>query len=199
MDVCDYNENLCSVWKLMAPGGFSIVRNLVTASCISYYPWQMQVNLFDRQNSVLISNKQMYVVIYCVLFRCFSVMLRKLHEFKMAPWIIINDVFDARNKQVFLYTLFCDFHFLPFFKIHQRLKVGMMDRTPEVRFPAEARDFPLVHSVQTGSGTHPASHAIGTGGCPECKVARAEADHSHIVLRSRMIDLYLHTSSWRGT
>jgi hypothetical protein len=31
--------------------------------------------------------------------------------------------------------------------------------------PVQAKDFSLLHSVQTGSGTHPASYAMGTGGC----------------------------------
>jgi hypothetical protein len=34
-----------------------------------------------------------------------------------------------------------------------------------VRFPASARDFSLLHSVQTGSGAHPASYTMGTRGC----------------------------------
>jgi hypothetical protein len=35
---------------------------------------------------------------------------------------------------------------------------------PPARFPAGVRDFSLLHSVQTGSGAHPASHPVGTGG-----------------------------------
>jgi hypothetical protein len=38
-----------------------------------------------------------------------------------------------------------------------------------VRFPAEAGKFFLRYHVQTGSGAHPASYEMGTGG---------EADHS---------------------
>jgi hypothetical protein len=34
-----------------------------------------------------------------------------------------------------------------------------------VIFPAGSRDFSLLHSVQTGSGSHPASYPMGTGGC----------------------------------
>jgi hypothetical protein len=36
--------------------------------------------------------------------------------------------------------------------------------TARVRFPAKARDFFLLHSVQIGSGTHPVSYTIDTGG-----------------------------------
>jgi hypothetical protein len=34
----------------------------------------------------------------------------------------------------------------------------------EVRFPAEAKEFSVLHSVQTGSGTHPDPYPNGTGG-----------------------------------
>jgi hypothetical protein len=30
--------------------------------------------------------------------------------------------------------------------------------------PGRAGDFPLLHSIQTGSGAHPASYPVGTGG-----------------------------------
>jgi hypothetical protein len=33
-----------------------------------------------------------------------------------------------------------------------------------VRFPAGASDFSLLYNVQTGSGVHPASYTMGTGG-----------------------------------
>jgi hypothetical protein len=34
--------------------------------------------------------------------------------------------------------------------------------TAGVRFPAEAKDFPLFHGVQAGFGSHPASYAMDT-------------------------------------
>jgi hypothetical protein len=34
-----------------------------------------------------------------------------------------------------------------------------------VRFPAETRDFSLLHSVKTGSVSHTASYPVGTAGC----------------------------------
>jgi hypothetical protein len=40
--------------------------------------------------------------------------------------------------------------------------------------PAGARDFSVLHSVQTGSGDHPASCPIGAGSCfPGGKAAEA--------------------------
>jgi hypothetical protein len=39
------------------------------------------------------------------------------------------------------------------------------------RFSARVKYFTLVHSVQTGSWTHPASYSVGTGTLPEGKAA----------------------------
>jgi hypothetical protein len=36
--------------------------------------------------------------------------------------------------------------------------------TAGVRFSVGARDFSLLHSVETASGAHPASYLMGTGG-----------------------------------
>jgi hypothetical protein len=36
--------------------------------------------------------------------------------------------------------------------------------TAGVRFPSKARDFSLFHNLQTGSGAHPASYPMDTGG-----------------------------------
>jgi hypothetical protein len=57
---------------------------------------------------------------------------------------------------------------------------GLGGRETGVRFPAEARDCcSLFHSVQTGSGAHPASYTIGTGALsPGGKRQWREADHS---------------------
>jgi hypothetical protein len=41
---------------------------------------------------------------------------------------------------------------------------GLHDREIGVRFPTEAKDFSSILCVQTGSGVHPASCTIGTGG-----------------------------------
>jgi hypothetical protein len=41
---------------------------------------------------------------------------------------------------------------------------GLDDRSIGVRSPAGAKDFSSILCVQTGSGTHPVSCTIGTGG-----------------------------------
>jgi hypothetical protein len=41
---------------------------------------------------------------------------------------------------------------------------GLDDRAIGVRSPAEAKDFSSILCVQTGSGAHPASCPVGTGG-----------------------------------
>jgi hypothetical protein len=48
------------------------------------------------------------------------------------------------------------------------------DRMIGIRFPAGAGNFSLRHRVQTGSGVHPASYPVGTGGSlAGCKTAGA--------------------------
>jgi hypothetical protein len=67
---------------------------------------------------------------------------------------------------------------------------GLNDRAIEVRSPAEAkRIFFSSLCVQTGSGAHPASCAMGTGGpSPELKRGRGVTltTHPDLVPRSRM-------------
>jgi hypothetical protein len=41
---------------------------------------------------------------------------------------------------------------------------GLDDRAIGVRFPAGAKNFSSILCVQTGSGAHPASCTMGTGG-----------------------------------
>jgi hypothetical protein len=53
-----------------------------------------------------------------------------------------------------------------------RLRAG--DRCSRVRFPAGAGNYSLHHRVQNGSGVHPASYPMGTGGSfPGSKAAGA--------------------------
>jgi hypothetical protein len=58
---------------------------------------------------------------------------------------------------------------------------GLDDRAIGVRSPAEAEDFSSIFCVQTGSGAHPASCTMGTGGPFPGGKARLgrDADHSH--------------------
>jgi hypothetical protein len=54
------------------------------------------------------------------------------------------------------------------------LGYGLDERGSRVRFPVGAGSFSLYHRLQNGSGAHPASYPLGTGGSfPRCKVAGA--------------------------
>jgi hypothetical protein len=57
---------------------------------------------------------------------------------------------------------------------------GLDDWAIEVRFPIEAEDFSCSLCVQTGSGAHPASYPMGSGGSFPGGKARPgrDADHS---------------------
>jgi hypothetical protein len=57
---------------------------------------------------------------------------------------------------------------------------GLDDRAMEIRSPAGAKDFSSSLCVQTGSGAHPVSSPVGTGGPFPGGKARPgrDADHS---------------------
>jgi hypothetical protein len=64
---------------------------------------------------------------------------------------------------------------------------GLDDRAIGVRSPAGAKDFSSILCVQTGSGVHPASSPMGTGGpFPGVKRGRGVmlTTHPHLVPRS---------------
>jgi hypothetical protein len=56
---------------------------------------------------------------------------------------------------------------------------GLDDRAIEVRSPAGAKDLSCSLCVQTGSGAHPASCTMGTGGPFPGAKARPERDADH--------------------
>jgi hypothetical protein len=66
---------------------------------------------------------------------------------------------------------------------------GLDDQAIGVRSPAEAKNFFSILCVQTGSGAHPASCTMGTGGpFPGAKRGRGVTvtTHPHLVPRSRI-------------
>jgi hypothetical protein len=79
---------------------------------------------------------------------------------------------------------------------------GLEDGGVGVRVPAW-QECSLLHVVQTGSGVHPTSYTMGTGGGLSSGVKRPEREADHhlkLVTRSRKcgsIHPLLHTPSWR--
>jgi hypothetical protein len=67
------------------------------------------------------------------------------------------------------------------------LGYGLDDRGSRVRFPAGAGNSSLHHRVQTGSGAHPASYPMGTGGSFPGINGRGLklTTHLHLVPRSK--------------
>jgi hypothetical protein len=79
---------------------------------------------------------------------------------------------------------------------------GLNNRAIGVRSPAGANDFSSSICVQTGSGAHPASCTMGTGGPFPGGKARpgGDADHSpHLVPRSWMSRSYTSSMACNGT
>jgi hypothetical protein len=57
---------------------------------------------------------------------------------------------------------------------------GLDDRAIEVRSPTGAEDFSSSSCIQTGSGAHPASYPMGTGGSFPRGKARPGRDADHL-------------------
>jgi hypothetical protein len=70
-----------------------------------------------------------------------------------------------------------------------------------VQFPAGVRDCSLLHSVQTGSGAHPASYSVGTmGSFPDSEATGVWSwTPPYAELKNGSVLPPLpHTSSWHG-
>jgi hypothetical protein len=80
-------------------------------------------------------------------------------------------------------------------RIAQPLQRRATDWASGARFPAGPRDFSLHHRVQTVPGAHPASYSMSTGGfLPGGKAAGVmKLTTHHLVPRSRIVKLYLHS------
>jgi hypothetical protein len=67
--------------------------------------------------------------------------------------------------------------------------------------PDRDKRFSVIHSIQTGSGVHPASYTMGTGGSFLDGKEGHEADHpplSSAKVKNGAIPPLQHTSSWSG-
>jgi hypothetical protein len=72
----------------------------------------------------------------------------------------------------------------------QLLGCGLDDRGVWILFLAEAKDFSLLHSVQTSSGAHAAFYTLDTGwGAVSMEVKRQEREAGNfgLVRRSRIV------------
>jgi hypothetical protein len=66
--------------------------------------------------------------------------------------------------------------------------------TTGVLLPAGTRDFSLLHSVETGSGAHPASYPMSNGVLPPGVKRRGYEADLHPVPRSGIVELYLYST-----
>jgi hypothetical protein len=87
--------------------------------------------------------------------------------------------------------LFLLFFFVVYFVVGSRGSSGSIvsgygldDRAIGVRSPAGAKDFSSILCVQTGSGAHPTSCTVGTGGPFPGAKARPGRDADHSPLSS---------------
>lgn len=84
-----------------------------------------------------------------------------------APWLILSAFVMARDCSVGMATGY-----------------GLDDRGIGTRFLEEARDFALLHNVQTDSGCHRRATGVKL------------TTRLHLVPRSEIVELYLHASTY---
>jgi hypothetical protein len=74
---------------------------------------------------------------------------------------------------------------------------GLHDQGQREFESRSGKTFSLLHIVQTGSGVHPTSYIMGTGGSfPGIKRQGHEADHSTPTgaeVKKKNVDLYIHS------
>jgi hypothetical protein len=120
--------------------------------------------------------------------RCFAITHSLIHYRKQSLWLhkCVEDTitglqsYIAKEKFVFFYTLQ---HHRPRSRVSSGSIVSdyrLDDRAIGVRSPAGAEDFSSSLYVQTGSGAHPASCRIGTGGPFPGGKARLGRDADHL-------------------
>jgi hypothetical protein len=80
-------------------------------------------------------------------------------------------------------------------RLAQSVQCLTTDRTAGVRSPTEAEDFSSNPCVQTGSGAHPASCTMGTGGSLSGGKARPGRDADHSPTSSAKVKSRSYTSS----
>jgi hypothetical protein len=78
----------------------------------------------------------------------------------------------------------------------QCVSTGLDDQAIEVRFLAEPKDFSCSLFVQTSSGVHPASCALGTRGPFPGGKARPWRDADHSRPYSPEVEVSLQAPSW---
>jgi hypothetical protein len=88
------------------------------------------------------------------------------------------------------------------YSIYQ-LSYELDERGTGVRFPAEVKGFSLVHSTQTGCGTHPAFHpmdaeVLSLGVNKQLRKAAHSPPSSANVKNGEGISPFPHIHSWHG-
>jgi hypothetical protein len=80
----------------------------------------------------------------------------------------------------------------------------LYDRNSRVRFLVRAGNFSLHHRVQNGTGAHPASYPMDTGGCfpgikrPACQGNQSPPSSAEVKNAWSCTSTLHSTSSWRG-
>jgi hypothetical protein len=92
----------------------------------------------------------------------------------------INADMKYTCKESLVFCKYLSFSLSLLFQLQSaKVYIGIDNRGIVIRFPSRARDFRLLQIAENGSGTHPASFSMGTGGAsPRLKRPVREAEHS---------------------
>jgi hypothetical protein len=108
---------------------------------------------------------------------------------------IMPHTYNPESKRLFLLVVDRLFSVVTTNPVAQSVQCLTTDRTAGFRSPTEAEDFSSNLCVQTGSGAHPASCTVGTGGSLSGGKARPGRDADHSPPSSaevkKVLELYL--------
>jgi hypothetical protein len=96
----------------------------------------------------------------------------------------MHNIVENYNTFCVSYICFCQYQQEPGSSVSIVSDYGLDDLANGVRSPAGAKDFLSILCVQTGSGAHPASCTMGTGGPLTGAKARPRRDADHSPLSS---------------
>jgi hypothetical protein len=193
-----YTELVCHIRHLLVVNGSFIILSKLRSASGMFCNHSME---FEEKFRPLVLPKSS-----CLFHQIFTVMfselgLRSRHVYhEMSPWASLMNFRKRINPTVIGLNGFYKHLLRALTHVRsRRISVsivsgyGLDDREIQIRPPEQTKDFSSNLCFQIGSGAHPASCPMGTGGPFPGGKARPgrDADHSpHLVLRSWMSRSY---------
>jgi hypothetical protein len=170
-NMCTYNERKYYIFQFGWATGVQI---------------DLHRHLFSRHKEVFQSNYYLYKDM--LVFFCWHKQEQEMYSLPYSKtwiWFCSSTVVNFLWCKICFYCYFIMLHGSPSIvrscdsSVSIALSYGLDDWGSRFRFPAGAGKFYPHHRVQNGSGAHPASYSVGTGGSFHVvKRPGREADHS---------------------